>query len=39
MKGIKLFNNPVVRYSNLATRNAWTSGGVEFNIGEFGHHA
>lgn len=34
-----LFNNPVVRYCNLATRNAWTSGGVEFNIGEFGHHA
>lgn len=34
-----LFANPVVRYCNLATRNAWTSGGVEFNIGEFGHHA
>lgn len=34
-----LFANPVVRYCNLATRNAWTSGGVEFNIGECGHHA
>jgi len=34
-----LFNNPVVRYGNLSTRNAWTSGGVEFNIGERGHHA
>ena len=34
-----LFNNPVLRYGNLAVRNAWTSGGVEFNIGERGHHA
>lgn len=34
-----LFNNPVLRYGNLSTRNAWTSGGVEFNIGERGHHA
>lgn len=34
-----LFDNPVLRYGNLSTRNAWTSGGVEFNIGERGHHA
>jgi len=33
-----LFSNPVVRYCNLALRNAWTSGGVEFNIGARGHH-
>lgn len=32
------FSNPVVRYCNLALRNAWTSGGVEFNIGARGHH-
>lgn len=33
-----LFKNPVIRPCNLAIRNAWTSGGIEFNIGERGHH-
>lgn len=33
-----LFFNPVIRPCNLALRNAWTSGGVEFNCGEAGHH-
>jgi len=33
-----LFNNPVFRPANLALRNAWTSGGVEWNLGWLGHH-
>ena len=33
-----LFTNPVIRPCNLATRNAWMSGGVEWNCGIFGHH-
>ena len=33
-----LFRNPVFRVSNLANRNAWFSGGVEFNFGPVGHH-
>lgn len=33
-----LFSNPVVRPCNLAIRNAWTSGGVEWNLGFLGHH-
>lgn len=33
-----LFVNPVCRLGNLATRNAWFSGGVEFNCGIIGHH-
>ena len=32
-----LFTNPVLRYGNLAVRNAWFSGGVEWNIGVIGH--
>lgn len=32
-----LYTNDVVRYSNLAVRNAWFSGGVEWNIGIIGH--
>ena len=32
-----LFKNSVIRPSNLALRNAWTSGGVEWNIGMVGH--
>lgn len=32
-----LYTNNVLRYSNLATRNAWFSGGVEWNIGIIGH--
>jgi hypothetical protein len=30
--------NPVIRPCNLAIRNAWMSGGVEWNCGMFGHH-
>jgi len=30
--------NPVFQPANLALRNAWTSGGVEFNAGQYGHH-
>lgn len=33
-----LYHNPVMRTCNLAIRNAWTSGGVEWNCGMFGHH-
>ncbi len=33
-----LFANPVDRPGNLAIRNAWTSGGVEWNCGFLGHH-
>jgi hypothetical protein len=33
-----LFDNPVIRPRNLARRNAWTSGGIEWNCGIFGHH-
>ena len=34
-----LYTNDVLRFSNLAVRNAWYSGGVEWNIGIIGHHA
>ncbi len=34
-----LFTNPVLRFGYLATRNAWFSGGVEWNCGVWGHHA
>ena len=30
--------NPAIQYANLALRNAWTSGGVEWNCGQLGHH-
>lgn len=33
-----LFANPVNKPCNLAIRNAWTSGGVEWNCGFLGHH-
>ena len=33
-----LYKNSVMRPCNLAFRNAWTSGGVEWNCGMFGHH-
>lgn len=33
-----LYTNDVLQFSNLATRNAWFSGGVEWNIGIIGHH-
>ena len=32
------FSNPVIRPCNLAIRNAWLSGGVEWNCGMVGHH-
>jgi hypothetical protein len=32
-----LFRNPVFQPANLAIRNAWFSGGVEWNIGLHGH--
>jgi len=32
-----LYTNDVIRPSNLALRNAWFSGGVEWNIGVIGH--
>lgn len=32
-----LDRNPVVQYANLAIRNAWFSGGVEWNVGVPGH--
>ncbi|MBQ2742275.1 MAG: DUF5107 domain-containing protein [Oscillospiraceae bacterium] len=32
-----LFRNSVIRPCNLAVRNAWTSGGVEWNMGFLGH--
>ena len=32
-----LFANPVLRPRNLAIRNAWTSGGIEWNFGSLGH--
>ena len=32
-----LFVNPVIQPANLAIRNAWLSGGIEWNIGNLGH--
>lgn len=32
-----LYTNDVIRFSNLSTRNAWFSGGVEWNMGIIGH--
>ena len=32
-----LYTNDVLQFSNLAVRNAWFSGGVEWNIGIIGH--
>lgn len=29
--------NPVLQPANLAIRNAWFSGGIEWNVGQFGH--
>lgn len=34
-----LFSNEVVRPANLAIRNAWTCGGIEWNLGHTGHSA
>ncbi len=33
-----LFENDVIRPCNLAVRNAWTSGGIEWNVGFKGHY-
>lgn len=33
-----LYKNPMVRPCNLAVRNAWLAGGIEFNCGMVGHH-
>ena len=32
-----LFTNTVIQPCNLAIRNAWLSGGIEWNVGCFGH--
>ena len=32
-----LYTNDVIRFSNLSSRNAWFSGGVEWNVGIVGH--
>jgi len=33
-----IYRNPVFQPGNLAIRNAWTSGGIEWNAGQVGHH-
>ncbi len=33
-----LYENSIVRPCNLAVRNAWLAGGIEFNCGMVGHH-
>lgn len=33
-----LYTNDVLQFSNLAVRNAWFSGGVEWNLGIIGHY-
>ena len=33
-----LMSNPVYQPGNLAIRNAWLSGGIEWNFGNIGHH-
>lgn len=32
-----LYQNPVFQPANLAIRNAWFAGGVEWNVGHYGH--
>ncbi|GAI29796.1 unnamed protein product, partial [marine sediment metagenome] len=32
-----LYRNSVFQLANLAIRNAWFSGGIEWNIGQIGH--
>lgn len=34
-----LMSSPVYRPGNLAIRNAWLSGGIEWNLGSYAHHA
>jgi len=33
-----LFHNPAIKLANVALRNAWFAGGVEWNLGQLGHH-
>jgi len=33
-----LDRNPVLQFANVALRNAWFSGGIEWNLGQPGHH-
>ena len=33
-----LFRNPVFQLANLAIRNAWFSGGIEWNVSHYGHN-
>lgn len=32
-----LFKNPVIQPANLAILDAWVSGGIEWNVGQYGH--
>ena len=32
-----LFRNSVLRFANLAIRDAWFAGGIEWNVGQLGH--
>lgn len=32
-----LFRNPVLQFANLAIRDAWFSGGIEWNVSQLGH--
>lgn len=32
-----LYTNPVIQPANLALRDAWISGGIEWNMGQLGH--
>lgn len=32
-----MFKNPVIQIGNIAIRNAWITGGVEWNFGRIGH--
>ncbi len=33
-----LDRNPILQFANVALRNAWFSGGVEWNLAQLGHH-
>jgi tetratricopeptide (TPR) repeat protein len=32
-----LFKNPIFQPANLANRDAWFAGGIEWNVGQYGH--
>lgn len=34
-----LYKNEMLQFGNLSQRNAWFSGGIEFNFGHYGHSA